>query len=113
MLFLLSLVLILVLITLLLYHRVSLSLGSALLVLGWAAVGLISPCFWSLWAVIPLAVVLLVLNVSVLRRPILSAPVFGILKKSMPSMSVTEREALEAGTTWWEKDVVSGRPDWV
>lgn len=112
MLFLLSLVLILVLITLLLYHRVSLSLGSALLVLGWAAAGLISPCFWSLWAVIPLAVVLLVLNVPVLRRPILSAPVFGILKKSMPSMSVTEREALEAGTTWWEKDLFSGRPDW-
>jgi acyl-CoA dehydrogenase len=112
MLFLLSLVLILVLITVLLYCRVSLPLGSALVVLGWAAVGLISPCFWSLWAVIPLAVVLLVLNVPPLRRPILSAPVFVILKKSMPSMSVTEREALEAGTTWWEKDLFSGRPDW-
>ncbi len=109
---LLSLLLLVVLIAVLLYHRVSLPLGSALVVLAWAALGVLSPCLWSLWAVIPLAVILLVLNVPVLRRPLLSKPVFGILKKSMPSMSVTEREALEAGTTWWEKDLFSGRPDW-
>lgn len=108
----LSLFLILVLITVLLYSRVPLPLGSAAVVIAWAALGLISPCFWSLWAVIPLAAMLLVLNVPALRRPFLSRPVFGILKKSMPSMSVTEREALEAGTTWWEKDLFSGRPDW-
>lgn len=27
-------------------------------------------------------------------------------------MSVTEREALEAGTTWWEKELFSGKPNW-
>jgi acyl-CoA dehydrogenase len=27
-------------------------------------------------------------------------------------MSDTEREALEAGTVWWEADIFSGRPDW-
>lgn len=108
----LSLFLILVLITVFLYFRVSLPLGSAAVGIAWAALGLISPCFWSLWTVIPLAAMLLVLNVPALRRPFLSRPVFGILKKSMPSMSVTEREALEAGTTWWEKDLFSGHPDW-
>ena len=30
----------------------------------------------------------------------------------MPSISTTEREALEAGTTWWEKELFSGQPDW-
>ncbi len=27
-------------------------------------------------------------------------------------MSDTEREALEAGTVWWEAEIFSGRPDW-
>ncbi|HEY7883411.1 MAG TPA: acyl-CoA dehydrogenase, partial [Cellvibrionaceae bacterium] len=35
-----------------------------------------------------------------------------LLQKAMPPMSVTEREAMEAGTTWWEKDLFSGRPNW-
>jgi acyl-CoA dehydrogenase len=30
----------------------------------------------------------------------------------MPPMSDTEREALEAGSTWWEADLFSGHPDW-
>ena len=27
-------------------------------------------------------------------------------------MSSTEKEALDAGTTWWEGDLFSGKPDW-
>lgn len=109
---LLALFLILVLISVLMYRQVPLPIASAILAVTWLALGILTPCFWSLWAVVPLAIVLLVLNVPALRRPILSKPVFGMLKKSMPSMSVTEREALEAGTTWWEKELFSGRPDW-
>ena len=30
----------------------------------------------------------------------------------MPSMSDTEREALDAGTSWWEKELFMGNPDW-
>jgi acyl-CoA dehydrogenase len=30
----------------------------------------------------------------------------------MPAMSDTEREALEAGSTWWEAELFSGQPDW-
>jgi len=30
----------------------------------------------------------------------------------MPPMSQTEREALEAGTVWWDGELFSGRPDW-
>ena len=30
----------------------------------------------------------------------------------MPTMSVTEREAMAAGTVWWDADLFSGRPSW-
>ncbi|MCL4141653.1 UNVERIFIED_CONTAM: hypothetical protein GTU68_063125 [Idotea baltica] len=35
-----------------------------------------------------------------------------MFKKVLPSMSSTEKEALDAGTTWWEGDLFSGKPDW-
>lgn len=109
---LLSIVLILVLLGALFYHRVSLPLGSAALVVAWLVLGLLSPVLWSLWLVIPLAAVLLLLNLPLLRRPIISKPVFKAMAKVMPSMSLTEREALDAGSTWWEQDLFSGHPDW-
>lgn len=109
---LLSVVLIIVLIGVLIYRQVPLPAASAILAISWLILGLFSPCLLSLWLVIPLAAILLVLNVPSLRVPFLSRPVFGLLAKTMPSMSVTEREAIEAGTTWWEKDLFSGRPDW-
>ncbi len=34
------------------------------------------------------------------------------LQKNMPAISSTEREAIEAGDVWWEKDLFCGRPDW-
>jgi len=30
----------------------------------------------------------------------------------MPAMSQTERDALEAGTVWWDGELFSGKPDW-
>ena len=30
----------------------------------------------------------------------------------MPPMSRTEKEAIDAGTTWWEGDLFQGKPDW-
>ena len=30
----------------------------------------------------------------------------------LPAMSDTEREALEAGTVWWDGELFTGRPDW-
>lgn len=46
-----------------------------------------------------------------LRRHLISKRLFGLISKSMPSMSATEREALEAGTVSWEGDLFSGAPD--
>ena len=47
-----------------------------------------------------------------LRRKLVSDGVLAAFRKLMPPMSQTEREALEAGTVWWDGDLFSGRPDW-
>ena len=72
-----------------------------------------SPATWSqitVWGVfLPIAVLL---SQTALRRNLIIRPLLSLYRKVMPAMSDTEREALEAGTVWWEADVFSGRPDW-
>src|SRR5262249_35207790 len=33
-------------------------------------------------------------------------------RKVMPAMSQTEREAIEAGSVWWDGELFSGKPHW-
>jgi acyl-CoA dehydrogenase len=47
-----------------------------------------------------------------LRKKYISEPLLNKFRKVMPSMSTTEREALDAGTVWWDGDLFSGKPDW-
>ncbi|PWG62379.1 acyl-CoA dehydrogenase [Sediminicurvatus halobius] len=63
-------------------------------------------------AVVLLGPPALVLNVPALRRQLLSARLLTIFRRVLPPVSQTEREALEAGDTWWETDLFRGRPDW-
>ncbi len=58
------------------------------------------------------AVIALTLNLPPLRRMLVSNRLFSVFRRIMPSMSTTEREALDAGTIWWEADLFNGRPDW-
>ncbi len=46
------------------------------------------------------------------RRALLAPRLLALFKRILPTMSDTERDALEAGTTWWDADLFSGRPDW-
>jgi len=46
------------------------------------------------------------------RRAVLTGPLFGLFKKVLPPMSDTERDALEAGSIWFDADLFSGNPDW-
>lgn len=46
------------------------------------------------------------------RQRFVTAPIFRAFRRALPSMSQTEKEALEAGTVWWEGELFSGRPDW-
>ena len=54
----------------------------------------------------------LALAVPALRRKLISDGVLSAFRKLMPPMSQTERDALEAGTVWWDGELFSGRPDW-
>jgi len=68
------------------------------------------------WAALMLTVVFILLaipgNVPVLRRKLVSDAVLAAFRKLMPPMSSTERDAIEAGTVWWDGELFSGRPNW-
>lgn len=106
----LSIVLTVVLLGVLFYHQANLLLSSVLLLAWSAALGFAG--IWSFWVLVPLAVILVPLLVTPLRKSLISAPIFRGFRKVMPPMSRTEKEAIDAGTTWWEGDLFRGKPDW-
>src|SRR5437763_11862350 len=83
---------------------------AALLGLSWAGGLLPASLNVTLMALfVPIA---LVLNVVPLRRRLLSDRLLSAFRRVMPPMSQTERDAIEAGTVWWDAELFSGRPDW-
>jgi acyl-CoA dehydrogenase len=52
------------------------------------------------------------LNVDALRLRFITKPFLRTYRRMLPTMSDTEREALEAGTVWWDGELFTGRPDW-
>ena len=69
---------------------------------------------WWLWLLLLWAAfaAMAALNVPELRREKITRPLLGIYRRMLPSMSDTEREALEAGSVWWDGELFSGMPDW-
>jgi len=47
-----------------------------------------------------------------MRKRYLSDPAFKMFKKVLPPLSDTEREAMEAGSVWWDGELFSGSPNW-
>src|SRR5262245_19923987 len=69
------------------------------------------PAWWkaTLWVLfIPHAL----LNIHPLRRVLISNRFLLVYRRMLPPMSATEREALEAGTDWWDGELFTGGPDW-
>ncbi|NND69771.1 MAG: acyl-CoA dehydrogenase [Halioglobus sp.] len=104
------LIIFLVLILAVMYRNPSLLTGSVIVAIASLALPMLSTGMWLV--TLPALAVLAVLNIPALRRTILSGPAYRLLRGSMPTISSTEREALDAGTTWWEKELFSGAPDW-
>ncbi|MCF6257147.1 MAG: acyl-CoA dehydrogenase [Gammaproteobacteria bacterium] len=71
------------------------------------ASGLVQTLYWAVFLLVAVP-----LNLPVLRRTLISDRVLVMFRKVMPSMSDTEREALEAGSVWWDGELFSGKPDW-
>jgi acyl-CoA dehydrogenase len=69
-----------------------------------------SPLWRLMWFIFLAAAV--VLNLPALRRHLVSKPLLSLFRTMLPPISRTEREALEAGTVWWDGELFSGSPDW-
>ena len=61
---------------------------------------------------VPLAAVAILLNVRPVRRSLLSKPLLGWFRKVLPPMSDTEKDAIDAGTVWWDAELFTGKPNW-
>ncbi len=68
--------------------------------------------FWGLliWSAFMVPVVLL--GIPSFRLPLVSQPLLRRIRKILPPMSSTEREAIEAGSVWWEAELFRGAPNW-
>jgi acyl-CoA dehydrogenase len=95
------------------YHRVSLlvatiAYGGALLVYTWFGAG---SYVWmiALWLVLA---ALVFLNIDAVRIRFISRPFLRTYRRMLPSMSQTEKDALEAGTVWWDGELFTGGPNW-
>src|SRR6267154_5394718 len=95
------------------YRRASLGQATAVvgaLLLGytlWGEGGLIwTSVLWLLFAPVAL------LNLPPLRLTFVTRRFLVVYRRMLPSMSSTEREALEAGTVWWDGELFTGGPNW-
>jgi acyl-CoA dehydrogenase len=52
------------------------------------------------------------LNVRPLRKALITRPFMKAYLRLLPTMSQTEKEALEAGTVWWDGELFTGAPHW-
>ncbi|MEA3141315.1 MAG: acyl-CoA dehydrogenase [Gammaproteobacteria bacterium] len=95
------------------YRRASLALstGVMLLLLAVYWVQGSAPLAWKIILSVPFAVLLL-LNIRPLRIRLITRPFMKKYRKLLPAMSATEREALDAGTVWWDGELFTGGPDW-
>ena len=67
---------------------------------------------WFRWSLGIATVSLAGFAIKPLRRLFISNRLFSVYRKVMPKLSSTEREALEAGTVWWDAELFSGKPRW-
>ncbi|MGR5235587.1 acyl-CoA dehydrogenase FadE [Vibrio alfacsensis] len=93
-----------------LYHRMSLVKSVSLLTAAMLALTIAGSVGFTGWAVYVLA--LAVFTVSGIRQSLISRKALALFKKVLPAMSQTEKEALDAGTVWWEAELFKGKPEW-
>ncbi|MGI9289641.1 MAG: acyl-CoA dehydrogenase [Gammaproteobacteria bacterium] len=95
------------------YRRLDLTTATiaiflALVVYSWSGYG---PWLWFLFLWICFGG-LFALNFTHFRRTQLTVKLFDVYKSMVPSISETEREALEAGSVSWDGELFTGKPEW-
>jgi acyl-CoA dehydrogenase len=94
------------------YCRFNRKTGS--LVIGaWILLAVISGSWHNgIWVLIALVgIILAIINIPSLRLNLVSKPSLTLLKRNLPKISETEQQALEAGNTWWDAELFSGKPN--
>ncbi|MFH0264737.1 acyl-CoA dehydrogenase FadE [Vibrio rumoiensis] len=93
-----------------LYHRrsqwITIASMSAVLVIS-TALGGLSPILLGAFIIISALIA-----TPQIRRSLFSKPALAVFRKILPAMSQTEKEAIDAGTVWWEAELFKGKPDW-
>lgn len=79
--------------------------------LAWLAAGVDSWVAFTVMGFVTAAAALL-FGLRSLRCTTISKPLMGAVSGLLPSMSETERVAMEAGSVWWDGELFSGAPDW-
>ena len=96
------------------YHRLPAVVWTVVYAVGIGLLTLYSrwppPAILALWIVFAGAA--LIFNPTPVRRALASWPLLRVFRRILPPMSQTERDAIEAGTVWWDADLFSGNPDW-
>ena len=95
------------------YSRASLltatiAYGATLLAYSWFGAASL-PWLIVLWLVFA---GMLLLTIDPIRTRLVTRPFLIAYRRMLPSMSETERAALEAGTVWWDGELFTGAPDW-
>ena len=95
------------------YHRIRLAYWAAitasLLVACWLLGANPTATLVAAVVVVAIAVPLLI---PAIRKPLITAPALGFLRRALPPLSQTERIALETGSVGFEGDLFTGDPDW-
>ncbi|VAW69455.1 Acyl-CoA dehydrogenase [hydrothermal vent metagenome] len=84
-------------------------LGFVLLLFSFSGVASLASLaiIWALYLIVIVPV-----NLPHIRQKYISEPMLEFMRNAMPNISETEQEALDAGKTWWEVDLFSGKPDY-
>ncbi|WP_343652336.1 acyl-CoA dehydrogenase [Herbaspirillum sp.] len=84
-------------------EAVLIGLGAVLADIGWPVCVLLAILFFT---------PTLMLAIKSVRQVLVTRPALDALAANAPRMSETERDAIEAGTVWWDAELFSGKPDW-
>lgn len=106
----LSLIALLILISICAYHKFSLSISLSLV--GFALLIQIGAGTFPFGVLIGYLVLALIIGYAPIRQALFTKSAFKAFAKVLPEMSQTEKEAIEAGTVWWEAELFKGRPNW-
>ncbi|MFT5940624.1 MAG: acyl-CoA dehydrogenase, partial [Paraglaciecola sp.] len=79
----------------------------AIVMLVGSFLGMVGAVLWLLFLIIALP-----LNIESIRKKHMTTPILDMYKKIMPEMSSTEKDAIDAGTVWWDGEIFSGNPNW-